>query len=77
MGKTTFSIELPASSHISEFDAKVILAGELYERGRLSLGQAAEVAGLSKRAFVEIMGKYGFSIFSSSIEDFEQDLKNA
>lgn len=77
MGKTTFSVELPESSYITEFDAKVILAGELYERGRLTLGQAAEVAGLSKRAFIEIMGKYGFSIFSDSIEDFERDLKNA
>ncbi len=77
MGKKIFSIELPESSHISEFDAKVILAGELYQRERLSLGQAAEVAGLSKRAFIEIMGKYGFSIFSDSMEDFERDLKNA
>jgi predicted HTH domain antitoxin len=77
MGMTTFSIQLPESSHVSEFDAKIILAGELYERGKLSLGQAAEVAGLSKRAFIEIMGKYGFSIFSDSMEDFEKDLKNA
>jgi len=51
------------------------LAGELYVREKLSLGQAAEVAGLSKRAFIEIMGKYGFSIFSESIEDFRHDLE--
>ena len=77
MGMTTFSVQLPESSHISEFDAKIILAGNLYERGRLSLGQAAKVADLSKRAFIEIMGKYGFSIFSDSFEDFKRDLKNA
>ncbi|MEI7586755.1 UPF0175 family protein [Runella sp.] len=49
----------------------------MYTRGKLSLGQAAEVAGLSKRAFIEMMGKYGFSVFSEEIEDFKHDLLNA
>lgn len=73
----TISVQLPLFSTVSEFDAKMILAGELYTRGKLSLGQAADVAGLSKRAFIEIIGKYGFSIFSESIEDFRHDLENA
>ena len=72
-----FSIQLPSFSAASEFDARIILAGELYQREKLSLGQAAELAGLSKRAFIEIMGKYGFSIFSETIEDFRADLQNA
>jgi predicted HTH domain antitoxin len=42
----------------------------------LSLGQAAKVAGLSKRTFIEIMGKYGFSIFQMSEEEFLNDLEN-
>lgn len=70
-------IQVPAMSGVSEFDARVILAGELYERGKLSLGHAAIVAGLSKRAFIEVMGNYGFSVFSPSIEDFRSDLQNA
>ena len=73
----TISVQLPLFSSVSEFDTRVILAGELYTREKLSLGQAAEVAGLSKRAFIEVMGKYGFSIFSESIEDFRHDLQNA
>lgn len=64
-------------SGVSEFEARIILAGELYERGKLSLGQAAQVTGLSKRAFIEVMGKYGFSIFSSNPDDFKSDLRNA
>ncbi len=72
-----FSIQIPASPYLSEFDARVIVAGELYQRGKLSLGKAAAVAGLTKRTFIEIMGKYGFSIFSDSIEDFRHDLENA
>ncbi len=73
----TISVQLPLFSAVSEFDARGILAGELYTREKLSLGQAAEVAGLSKRAFIEVMGKYGFYIFSESIEDFRHDLQNA
>lgn len=73
----TISFQIPALSGVSEFDARVILAGELYQREKVSLGQAAEIAGLSKRAFIEIMGKYGFSVFSESIEDFRNDVQNA
>jgi predicted HTH domain antitoxin len=73
----TISFQIPALSGVSEFDARVILAGELYQREKVSLGQAAEIAGLSKRAFVEIMGKYGFSVFSESIDDFREDVQNA
>ena len=40
-------------------------------------GQVAEMAGLSKRVFIEIMGVYGVSIFSESIEDLHSDIANA
>ena len=71
----TVSIELP--ENISETELKIILAGELYEREKLTLGQAADLAGLSKRAFIEMMGKYGFSLFGDSIDDLMADIKNA
>lgn len=71
------SFQIPALSGVSEFEARVILAGELYQREKVSLGQAAQIAGLTKRAFIEIMGKYGFPIFSESIEDFQNDVQNA
>lgn len=73
----TLSLYLPDNVEINEMEATIILAGELYERGKLSLGQAAEMANLSKRAFIEIMGKYGFSLFSSSIDDLMNDINNA
>jgi predicted HTH domain antitoxin len=69
------NLEIPDTLEIR--DAKIIFAGELYERSILSLGQAARVAGLSKRAFIEIIGKYGFSIFSQSEEDLREDIQNA
>jgi len=43
---------LPENLDINEPELKILLAGELYEREKLSLGQAAALAGLSKRAFI-------------------------
>jgi predicted HTH domain antitoxin len=73
----TGSLTIPDHINIDEPELKIILAGELYERERLSLGQAAELAGLSKRAFIEILGKFGFSLFSQSEEDLLSDIENA
>lgn len=73
------SINLSVPDHVNydETEWKIILAGELYEREKLTIGQAAELAGFSKRAFIEIMGKYGFSVFTDSIDDLISDIKNA
>jgi predicted HTH domain antitoxin len=73
----TISLKLPENLDLTEPELKIILAGELYEREKLSLGQAAELAGLSKRAFIEIMGMYGYSLFSKSEEDLLSDIANA
>jgi predicted HTH domain antitoxin len=69
-------IDIPTQTPISELEMKIIFGGEMYERGFLSLGQAAKVAGLSKRTFIEIMGKYGFSIFQMSEEELLNDIGN-
>jgi predicted HTH domain antitoxin len=61
----------------TEFELKALLASRLYEKEELSLGQAAQVAGLSKRAFIEIMGNYGVSIFSDNEEDLQADIAHA
>jgi predicted HTH domain antitoxin len=73
----TINLTIPEYLNYDETEWKIILAGELYERGKLSLGQAADLAGFSKRVFIELMGKYGFSVFNDSIEDLKSDIKNA
>ncbi|MCE6989308.1 UPF0175 family protein [Dyadobacter sp. CY323] len=73
----TVTIDLPDSLDTEEFEIKMLLAGQLYERGKLSLGQAAQLVGISKRSFIEIMGRFGFSMFSDSIEDLYNDIANA
>ena len=55
----------------------MVLASRLYEQRKLSLGQAAEMANLSKRTFAELLGFYGVSIFNYPATDLAQDVANA
>jgi predicted HTH domain antitoxin len=70
-------LNIPDTGNLSSFDFSVYLAGKLYEDELLSAGQAASLASLSKRAFIEIMGKYGVSPFSTRVEDLLEDIANA
>jgi predicted HTH domain antitoxin len=49
----------------------------LYEKGKLTLGQAAEIVDLSKRAFIEILGEFDVSPVNSAFADIENDVTNA
>jgi predicted HTH domain antitoxin len=73
----TVQLNIPDSLDLKDYDFSMIVASKLYEDAKLSAGQAAEMAGLSKRAFIEILGKYGVSVFSTSISDLHSDIANA
>lgn len=73
----TIRLNIPDIVDLKDYDFSMIIAVKLYEDGKLSSGQAAQIVGLSKRAFIEILGKYGVSVFSSSIEDLHSDISNA
>jgi predicted HTH domain antitoxin len=72
----TVELTLPKSLDINDFEIKMIVASKLYELGKLSAGQAAEVAGISKRTFLELLGKYNISVFGYDETELEEDLKN-
>jgi len=73
----TIHLNIPESVDKNDNELTMIIAAKLYEDGTLSSGQAAELAGLSKRSFIELLGKYGVSVFSTSIDDLESDIANA
>lgn len=54
----------------------MLLAAKLYERGTLSLGQAAELAGYSKRAFMEVLGKYSVPLFDYPAEELADEIRD-
>ena len=59
----TIQLNIPDDVDLKDYDFSMIIASKLYEEGKLSSGQAAELAGLSKRAFIELLGRYGVSVF--------------
>lgn len=65
----TLTINLPDST--DEKEVLMQLAAILFDKGILSSGQAAKVAGISRREFLETVGAYGVSIFGETVEDLE------
>jgi predicted HTH domain antitoxin len=73
----SIDLKMPKQAALSEFDVKMLLAAKLYEERKLALGYCAELAGISKRAFIELLGKYGVSLFSQTADELKSDIKNA
>ena len=53
-----------------------MLAAQLYNLGKMSLGQSANLVDLSKAAFINELGKYNVTVFGETLEELEQELKN-
>jgi len=73
----TIKIQIPDNIDLNDSYFSMIIASKLYEDGKLSSGQAAKIAGLSKRTFIELLSKFGVSLFSQEISDLKADIKNA
>ena len=73
----TLTLHIPDSLDVDSRDLAMLVSTRLYEQGRLSLGQAAEVAGLTKRTFAELLGSYNVSIFNFPASDLSRDVANA
>ena len=73
----TIQLNIPDEVDLKDYDFTMIIASKLYEDGALTSGQAAQMAGLSKRTFIELLGRYGVSVFSKSISDLHSEITNA
>ncbi|MEX0662523.1 MAG: UPF0175 family protein [Balneolaceae bacterium] len=71
------TLEIPNNLDLDDKEAAMLIAGKLYEQGRLSLGQAASLAGYSKRTFMELLGNYKISVFNHPVEELDNDISNA
>lgn len=68
------TINIPENINLSEKETKRFLAAKLYESGKLSLGQAADLAGLSKVTFAEILSDYDVSLINYPSSDILRDV---
>jgi predicted HTH domain antitoxin len=66
------TVDLP--SHVTADEARLLLSIKLYEDERISLGKAAEMAGYSKRAFMDVLSKKGIPVINISPDDLAREL---
>lgn len=70
-------LDLPEDVELDEREVKTLLAAKLFEKGTLSLGQAANLAGYTKSTFMELLGNYNVSVFNVGEAELENDILNA
>ncbi|WP_243398688.1 UPF0175 family protein [Leptospira meyeri] len=74
----SLSFQIPDQIDLNEYDFKMAMAVKLYETGKISIGQAADIVNLSKSSLIDVMKNYGSSIlFGYSADDLKTDLENA
>ena len=65
-------VNIPDTVDFDDNEALMAIASRLYEKGKLSLGQAAELAGLSIGVFMETLSSYGVSVFNYPASDLDR-----
>lgn len=75
--KRKLTLHLPFPLDLVPEEAKMAFASKLYELGKISLGQGAELVGCTKKSFMFSLADFGVSIFNYPPEDLDQDLENA
>ena len=82
---TQLTLEMPESAFASlhqapkEFaqEMRIAAAVKWYELGRFSQGRAAEIAGLSRAAFIDALSRYKVSAFQYTAEEVREELRDA
>ena len=66
-------VDLPLD--VGEEEGRLLLAMKLYEVGRLTIGQAAKMAEMSKQAFMEMLGRYKVPVIAYGPEDLRKEIE--
>ena len=72
---TLVALKLDSASAAAEL--RIAAAMKLFELGRLSSGAAAELAGVSRVAFLAKLSEFGVDTFHQTHSDLASDLANA
>ena len=71
------SVELPDTASMTDLDSvylKEVLVATLYHLGKLSEKEACGVLGVSRRAFEELLPKFGFSVLADDQDTLDVEL---
>ena len=64
-------ITLNLPEEVNEKDIRMAVAAILFEKAIFSSGQAAEFVNITKREFIETVGKFGVSVFGETLNDLK------
>ena len=54
-------------------EGRLMMALKFFELGRLTLGQAAELAGYTKRGFIDVLGHYNIPVADYPAEELAKE----
>lgn len=63
-----------ANSEDLKQDLRELLAAKLFELGRVTMAQAAEIAGLSLVSFMERLSRLNVSVINQDLDDLRDEL---
>ncbi len=63
------TLKIPDNLDLDNAQITMLVASRLFEQGKLSPGQAAELAGLTRRTFAELLASHDVSIFNHPASD--------
>jgi len=73
----TLHLNIPDQANLEEKEVSRFLAAKLYESGKLTLGQAAQMVGMRTVEFADILSTYSVSLFNYPASDIAKDAANA
>jgi predicted HTH domain antitoxin len=73
----TLHINIPEQANLELADVSRFLAAKLYETGKLTLAQAAQMVGMRTVEFADVLSQYGVSLFNYPASDISKDAANA
>lgn len=83
MNTLTIALELPrdllGALEVSQTDLegrlRELIALELFREGRISSGKGAELLGVSKLTFVQLLAQHGIDYFTESPEELDAEVE--
>ncbi|HVW13870.1 MAG TPA: UPF0175 family protein [Mucilaginibacter sp.] len=72
---TTITLQVPDSLEKDHDETVRLIAAKLYEAGKVTLGQAAEMCGMKKWDFPAVLAKFDIPYFQYTAEDVIADVE--
>ncbi len=72
---TTMTLQVPDALEKEHDETVRFLAAKLYEAGKLSLGQAADMCGIKKWDFPAVLAQFEVNYFQYTAEDVIADVE--